>query len=113
MIILSKRVLLGSEGIGKLDLCDHCVFGKKKRVSLSIIEHRTKDILDYIYPDLWGPSGVSSFGRKQYMLAFMDDFSRKVWVYLKMKHSLCLGNSRPLLRTRLGGKSKSLGPIMD
>jgi len=32
MTILSKRSLLGSEGTRKLDFCDHCIFGKQKRV---------------------------------------------------------------------------------
>ena len=41
MTFLSKRGLLCSEGRGKLDFCDHCVFGKQKRVSFSIARHRT------------------------------------------------------------------------
>jgi len=28
MIILSKKGCLGSAGTGKLDFCDHCIFGK-------------------------------------------------------------------------------------
>ena len=72
---------MGCAGTGKLDFCEHCVFGKQKKVSFSIAKHRTQGILDYIHFDLWGPSRVPSFGGKHYMLAFVDDFSRKVWVY--------------------------------
>jgi len=79
MTILSKRGLLGSEGMGKLVLCDHCVFGKQKKVSLSIATYRTKGTLDYIHSNLCGPSRV--LGGKYYMLTFVDDFYRKVWVY--------------------------------
>jgi len=56
-------------------------FSKQKRVSFSIAKYSTKDILDYIHFDLRGPSRVPSFGGKCYMLTFVDDFSRKVWVY--------------------------------
>ena len=34
-VILSKQGLLGSESTCTLDFCDHCVFGKEKRVSFS------------------------------------------------------------------------------
>ena len=78
MTILSKRGLLGSQGTGKLDFCDHCVFRKQKKVSFSITTHCTNGTLDYIDSDLWGPSRVPSFGGKRYILTFVDDFSRKV-----------------------------------
>jgi len=81
MTILSKKGYLGSAGASKLDFCDHCVFGKQKRVSFSTVKHHTQGILDYIHSDLWGPSKVPFLGGKHYMLTFIDDFSRKVWVY--------------------------------
>ena len=43
--------------------------------------HTTKGILDYIHSDLWAPSSGPSHGGAHYMLTFIDDFSRKVWVY--------------------------------
>ena len=52
MIILSKQGLLGREGMDKLDFCDHCMFGKQKKVSFSIVTQRTKGTLDYIHCDL-------------------------------------------------------------
>ena len=66
---------------GKLDFCEHCVLGKQKKVSFSTTKHHTQGILDYIHSDLWGRLRVASFGDKRYMLTFVDDFSRKVWVY--------------------------------
>jgi len=80
-MILSKRGLLRSKGMGKLDLCDHCVFEKQKRVRFPTATHCPKGTIDYIHSDLWGPSTVSSFGEKRYMLTFVDDFSRRIWVY--------------------------------
>nr|GEW71301.1 retrovirus-related Pol polyprotein from transposon TNT 1-94 [Tanacetum cinerariifolium] len=45
-----------------LEFCEHCVFGKQKMVSFSPGIHRTRDALDYIHSDLWGPSPVTSRG---------------------------------------------------
>lgn len=75
-----------------MDFCEHCVFGKQKRVSFkSPAVHKTKGTLDYIHSDLWGPSRVPSKGGARYMLTFIDDFSRKVWVYfLKQKSDVFL-----------------------
>jgi len=71
--------------MGKFVFCDHYVFEKQKKVSFSKATHHTKVTLDYIHSDLWDPSRISSFGRKRYMLIFVDEFSRKVWVYFLRK----------------------------
>ena len=73
-----------------MEFCEHCVFGKQKRLSFSTAVHRTKSTLDYIHSDLWGPSREPSKGNgSRYMLTFIDDFSRKVWVYfLKEKNQV-------------------------
>ena len=70
----------------KLDFCEHCVFGKQKRVEFSTVIHRTKGNLNYIHSDLRGPSRVLSKGGYRYMLTFIDDFSSKLWVYF-LKHN--------------------------
>jgi len=75
MTILSKNGCLGSAGTGKLDLCEHCVLGKQKKVSFSPAKYRRQGILDYIHSYLWGPSRVPSFGGKHYMLTFVANFS--------------------------------------
>nr|GEY07837.1 hypothetical protein [Tanacetum cinerariifolium] len=37
--------------------------------------------------DLWGPSQVESLGGKKYFLSIVDDYSKRVWVYLlRFKH---------------------------
>ncbi|KAG8501803.1 hypothetical protein CXB51_004715 [Gossypium anomalum] len=86
MVELSKRGLLDGQGICKLNFCEHCVFGKQKRVRFIRGIHNTKETLEYIHSDLWGPSRVPSRGGANYMLTFIDDFSRKVWAFfLKQK----------------------------
>ena len=90
--ILSKRGLLCGQSTGPLEFCEHCIFGKQKRVSFSSPAiHKTKGTLDYIHSDLWGPSRAPSKGGARYMLTFIDDYSRKVWVYfLKHKNDVFL-----------------------
>ena len=78
MTILSKKGCLGSAGTGKLDFCDHCIFGKQNMVSFSKVKYRTQWILNYIHSNLWGPLRVPSIRGKHYMLTFVDDFSRQV-----------------------------------
>jgi len=44
MTILSKRVLLCGQSTSSLEFCEHCVFGKQKRLSFSTAIHRTFQI---------------------------------------------------------------------
>lgn len=85
MAVLGKRNLLSGQSTGKLDFCEHCVFGKQRRVAFGTAVHKTKGTLDYIHSNLWGPSRVPSLGGGRYMLTLIDDFSRKVWVFI-LKH---------------------------
>ncbi|XP_073107271.1 uncharacterized protein [Elaeis guineensis] len=62
MTMLSKRGLLCGQSTGKVDFCEHCIFGKQKKVSFQTAIHRTKATLDYIHSDLWGPVRVPSKG---------------------------------------------------
>ena len=78
LYLLSKQGLLCGQKTEKLDFCEHCVFGKQHRVSFGTSIHRTKDTLDNIHLDVWGPSQVPSRGGASYLLTLIDDYSRKV-----------------------------------
>lgn len=39
-------------------------------------------MLDYIHVDLWGPSRTERLGGAKYFLSIIDDYSRKVWLYM-------------------------------
>ncbi|KAH9679839.1 hypothetical protein KPL71_026297 [Citrus sinensis] len=78
-------VLKGSVELPALEFCEKCVFGKATRQKFNPGKQETKNTLDYIHSDLWGPSQVSSHGGAGYFITFIDDFSRKVWVYV-LKH---------------------------
>nr|ABA96191.1 retrotransposon protein, putative, Ty1-copia subclass [Oryza sativa Japonica Group] len=85
MAELMKRNLLDGCTQGNMKFCEHCVFGKHKRVKFNTSVHRSKGILDYVHADLWGPSRKPSLGGACYMLTIIDDYSRKVWPYF-LKH---------------------------
>ncbi|KAE8708629.1 Cyclic nucleotide-gated ion channel 1 [Hibiscus syriacus] len=86
MAELHKRNLLHGVKSCKLDFCKYCVLGKQTKVRFKTAKHTTQGILDYVHSDVWGPSTTSSLGGSRYYVTFIDDFSRKVWVYfLKQK----------------------------
>ena len=37
--------------------------------------------LELVHTDLWGPSPVATLGGSRYYITFIDDSSRKVWIY--------------------------------
>ncbi|GJY91424.1 retrotransposon protein, putative, ty1-copia subclass [Tanacetum coccineum] len=85
--VLEKQGLFGKESLGKLDFCENCVLGKSHRVRFGVGRHTTQGVVDYVHSDLWGPSQVESLGGKRYFLSIIDDYSRRVWVYiLRFKH---------------------------
>ena len=67
-------------------LCEPCVFGKQKRVSFSKAEKEPKaKKLELVHTDIWGPSTITSPGDSNYYVTFINDSSRKLWVYF-LKH---------------------------
>jgi hypothetical protein len=87
MLELPKRNLLKGVKVCKLDLYKFCVLGKQNRVQFKTAAHKTEGILDYVHSNVWGPMRTTSWGGHIYFVIFIDDFSRKVWVYF-MWHKL-------------------------
>lgn len=85
--VLEKQELFGKKSLCKLDFCENFVLGKSHRVSFGVGRHTTLGVIDYVRSDLSGPSQVESLGGKRYFLSIIDDYSRRVWVYiLRFKH---------------------------
>ncbi|KAH9718032.1 Integrase catalytic domain-containing protein [Citrus sinensis] len=55
--------------------------GKKTRVKFGTVNHDTREILEYVHSDVWGPTKTTSIGGSHYFVTIVDDFSRRVWVY--------------------------------
>lgn len=69
----------------KLGLCEECVLGKQHKEKFGTRMHDTKDILDYIYIYVWGPTLIPSCGGVMNFVYFIDNFSNKLWVYFLKK----------------------------
>ena len=68
--------------------CDVCEISKATRSSFKGISSiMSQNILERIYMDVWGPSPVTSVGGGNYFLSIIDDYSRKVFVYVMKKKS--------------------------
>ena len=50
--------------------------------NLKQVVNVSKGVLDYIHSDLWGSSPTISYGGEKKYVLFVDEFSRKVWVYI-------------------------------
>ena len=69
-------------------LCEDCIFGKQKKVSFTNIGKTPKaERLELVHTDVWGPSPVSSLAGSSYYVTFIDDSTRKLWVYFLKKKS--------------------------
>lgn len=49
---LHKQGLLEGIDYEKLDFCEHCLYGKQKRVKFTTSAHTTKGIMDYVHSDI-------------------------------------------------------------
>jgi hypothetical protein len=65
-----------------LDFCERCVYGKHKRVIfLTIGKEKKSERLELVNTYIWGPTQVSPLGGSRYYINFIDDATRKTWVY--------------------------------
>ncbi|CAL9022913.1 unnamed protein product, partial [Prunus brigantina] len=108
---LVKQGLLKGAKACKLEFCEHCVLGKQTRVKFGTAIHHTKGILDYVHTDVWGPSKNASWGGSHYFVSFVDDFSRRIWVYTMKRKDEVLKiflKWKKMIETQSGRKIKTL-----
>ncbi|KAM2065114.1 hypothetical protein EV1_027910 [Malus domestica] len=73
-------------------VCEGCLLGKQFRKSFpKESTTRTQKPLELIHTDVCGPIKPSSWGKNNYFLLFIDDFSRKTWVYFLKQKSEVFG----------------------
>jgi len=100
-VMLSKDKLPGLKSID-LDFCEVCFYEKQWRVIFSKIRKTLKaEKFELVHTDVWGKALVFSLGNSLYFVTFIDDSSRKVWVYFLKHNRMCsmrLRNDWPKLR---------------
>ncbi|ONK72653.1 uncharacterized protein A4U43_C04F21630 [Asparagus officinalis] len=111
-VMQSNRKLPGLRS-ANFDLCESCIFGKQKRISFKRIGRTPKERkLELVHTDVWGPTSVQSTGGRLYFVTFIDNHSRKTWVYF-MKHKLevfeVFKRWKTMVENKTGLKVKKLG----
>ena len=80
-ILHSRNLLLGLKNID-LDFCENCIYGKQKRVRfLKVGKEKKSEKLELVHTYVWGPAQVSYLGGSRYYVTFIDDATRKTWIY--------------------------------
>jgi len=68
--------------------CESCILGKHHREKfISGVSNRAKEPLELVHTDLCGPMQTPSLTGNVYFMSFIDDYSRKTWVYLLKQKS--------------------------
>jgi hypothetical protein len=69
------------------EICSNCLTGRQHRERFpKASTHRSTQVLNLIYTDLVGPLKTASLSGSRYFIVFIDDYTRKSWVYfLKQK----------------------------
>jgi len=68
------------------DVCRGCALGKYAKDAFSRSNNRAKSVLGLIHLDICDPMSTKSLSSVEYFITFIDDYSRKTWIYfLKTK----------------------------
>lgn len=78
-----KSMVRGMEKVDGSDEkgCEICLKGKQSRFAFPSGDSRANEKLELMHTDLCGPMNVASLGGSLYFLTFIDDFTRKTFVY--------------------------------
>ena len=62
-------------------VCKGCAQGKNAKSSFPSSDNKAKGILDIVHSDMCGPMTTTSLSGYVYYVSFIDDYSRKTWIY--------------------------------
>jgi hypothetical protein len=87
--MISQGVVVGMNRStdSRATVCEGCIMGKHTRESFKQqSSSRSTEILQLVHTDV-GEANVPSWSGKVYYVTFIDDYSRRVWVYVINKKS--------------------------
>jgi hypothetical protein len=92
-LLHTKDMVKGLSLIEKPErICEGCIFGKQHGESFLVGKYyREKDKLEIMHLYICGPMKTPSMGGSTYFMTFIDDFSRKTWIYFLKHKSNALG----------------------
>nr|CAN63536.1 hypothetical protein VITISV_002860 [Vitis vinifera] len=74
--------------IASSQFCEECVVSKQHCNQFPQVKSwRAKKALELVHSDICGPIIPNSNGSKRYIITFIDDYSRKIWVYFLQEKS--------------------------
>ncbi|XXG89956.1 hypothetical protein AAC387_Pa12g1836 [Persea americana] len=93
-------------------VCEACTLGKQQRNSFPVRKSwRAKAPLQLVHTDICGPLETPSLGGNRYIITFIDDFSRKLWVFFIKEKSAAFTtfkNFKARVEVESGCKIKTL-----
>ncbi|KAE8692644.1 hypothetical protein F3Y22_tig00110831pilonHSYRG00315 [Hibiscus syriacus] len=89
-VLVEQKLLPGLTNVS-LTLCDHCITSKQHWLKFNTSNSRGKSVLELVYSDVW-QAPVTSLGGAKYFVLFIDDYSRRCWVYPIKKKSDVFSN---------------------
>lgn len=70
-----------SQDVEAIKTCVTCAKGKQSRLPFKVSESKTTEVLALVHSDVCGPMNRESMGGAKYFVTFIDDYSRKFFVY--------------------------------
>jgi hypothetical protein len=92
-------------------VCRGCALGKNAKAAFPSSDSRSKEILDLVHSDVCGPMSVPSTSGCRYYVTFIDDYSRRTWIFfMKTKDEVFsrFREFRALVENQTGKKIKVL-----
>ncbi|KAE8724129.1 hypothetical protein F3Y22_tig00010869pilonHSYRG00008 [Hibiscus syriacus] len=88
--VMVKKSML--KGLPQLDVrtdtvCAGCQYGKAHQLPYDESKFKAKEPLELVHSDVFGPVKQQSISGMWYMVTFIDDFSRYVWVFFMKEKS--------------------------
>lgn len=83
-LMQSKEIVTGLPKFKVEDMhkvCEACQLGKQAKHAFPHDRHVSRNALEIVHSDVWGPAKTTSMGGCKYYVTFIDDHTRKVWVY--------------------------------
>ena len=77
------------------DVCRGCILGKYSKAAYHRSSNRANSVLGLIHSDICGPMSTRYLSGAEYFVTFIDDHSRKTWIYFLRTKPLI--NSRSLM----------------
>ena len=68
-------------------VCQACQFGKQARLPFKKESFKSSYTLQLVHSDVWGPTKEASIGGNKYYVTFIDDYTRKTWIYFMKNKS--------------------------